>query len=329
MPSSSRRRAVGLAFVVMAMAANASSADAQQQAKGFAVERLYPSAPTGGWFVMDDLDIEGALGGAMALTLGYAHNPLRVPNGSQPLAVVSDEAIADFAFALTYSRWRFYLNLDVPLVITGHSGTIGDHAFTSPSVDLASTPDRLLDPRIGVDVRIFGAAKARFRLGAGAQLFVPNGDRADYYTDDTFRGMVRLLFAGDVGLFSYAGQLGVHIRPLDDSATPGSPKGSELLFGVAAGVRLPVAARRSLAVVVGPELFLATAFRSFFGTNGTALECLLSGRLEGTRDDRLQWRLKLGVGAGLTERFSVPEIRVIAGIEVFNHNRRPSLTSTR
>src|ERR1700722_8370307 len=51
-------------------------ADAQQQPSGFAVERLYQSAPGGGWFVMDDLDMTGRLGGAVSLTSGYARNPL-------------------------------------------------------------------------------------------------------------------------------------------------------------------------------------------------------------------------------------------------------------
>src|SRR3984957_8484784 len=53
-----------------------SLADAQQQPSGFAVERLYQSAPGGGWFVMDDLDMTGRLGGAVSLTSGYARNPL-------------------------------------------------------------------------------------------------------------------------------------------------------------------------------------------------------------------------------------------------------------
>jgi hypothetical protein len=39
-----------------------SLAGAQQQTAGFALERLYQSAPGGGWFVMDDLDISGRLG---------------------------------------------------------------------------------------------------------------------------------------------------------------------------------------------------------------------------------------------------------------------------
>jgi hypothetical protein len=318
MRSSSR-----LAVVVLALTAHASRAQAERPYPGFAVERLYPSAPGGGWWVMDALDMGGGLGGVLALSAGYASNPLRVTDGTLRLAPVSDQAFTDFGFALTYRRWRFYLNVDVPLFIQGESGTVGGYSITAPVVDLASRPDTVSDPRVGVDVRLVGGPKSRFRFGAGAQLLVPNGNRADFITDGTFRGMVRALFAGDVGRFAWAGHVGVHIRVLDDSPAPGSPHGSELLFGVAGGVKLPVGHGTRLVAIIGPEIFGATAFQSFFGANGTALEALVSARLEGTAEDRLQLRVKLGAGGGLHQRFGAPEWRLVFGVEVFNHNRRP------
>jgi hypothetical protein len=131
--------------------------------------------------------------------------------------------------------------------------------------------------------------------------------------------MGRVLFAGDVGSFTYAGQLGVHIRPRDDAPAPG-PQGSELLFGVAAGARIAVPGLQNTSVIVGPEVYGASAFRSFLGTDGTALEALLSGRVEGTADDGRQYRLKLGVGAGLNPHFGEPEWRFVIGIELFDHS---------
>jgi hypothetical protein len=90
-----------------------SLAGAQQQAAGFALERLYQSAPGGGWFVMDDLDISGRLGGVVSLTSGYARNPLVItgPDGKQKLAVVSEEAFLDIGAAITYDRLRGYNQL--------------------------------------------------------------------------------------------------------------------------------------------------------------------------------------------------------------------------
>jgi hypothetical protein len=306
-------------------------ASAQQQPQGFAVERLYPSAPGGGWFVMDDLSMRGELGGAMALTTGYAHDPLRIAttDGSQRLTVVSDEAFANLGFAATYDRWRLYLDFTMPLLVQGNGGTVGAYQFAapavpgygSPGVTLSSGPDILTDVRLGIDARLLGDAKGPFRLGAGAQLYIPsaNEDPSEYLTDGIVHAMGRVLFAGDVGALTYAGQLGVHLRPRDDWPTPGAPQGSELLFGAAGGARVPIFGPGSTALVIGPEVFGASAFRSFLGTSGTALEGLLTTRVEGTADDGAQVRVKLGAGAGLDARFGAPEWRVVFGIELFDH----------
>ena len=301
--------------VMLVVAGHTSIASAQPQ--GFAVERLYPSAPGGGWLVMDNLDIPDGLGGDLSFTLGYANNPLRLSDGTTRLAIVSDEVFADVGAALTYDGWRFYLNFDSPVVIRGQSGMIAGNAFTRPSLYLGSNPDEISDFRVGTDMRILGEPGSPFRLGASAQLFVPFGNRNDYDTDGTFRAMLRALVAGDRGLLTYAAQLGVHIRPLDDSPTPGSPEGSEFLFGAAAGVKLPV---RCWTAVIGPEVFGATAFRSFFGSDGTAIEGLLSSRLEGPIDEKRSIRIRLGLGGGIHQQFGAAEWRMILGVEIYNRS---------
>lgn len=321
MPSSRQRRVIlASAVVLFAWTCCASQAHAQQSAQGFGVERFYPSAPGGGWFVMDALDMHGGLGGTMGLTVGYARNPLRLLDGARTLDVVSHQLFAGIGLAVTYDRWRWYLNLDAPFFVHGDSGTIGGYAFSGPSVDVASHPDTLSDARIGMDVRIAGGPGSRFRLGAGAQIFVPFGDRADYVTDGTLRAMVRVLVAGDLGIFTYAAHVGVHVRTLDEAPVPGSPQGSEMLFGVAAGARIPVGRTGRFAVVVGPEVYGATAFRSFFGFTGTDLEGLLSARIEGTRPTGMQLRVKLAGGFGVLQGFGAPDWRVVIGIEAFDHN---------
>jgi hypothetical protein len=92
-------------------------AEAQQQPSGFALDRFYQSAPGGGWFVMDDLDISGRLGGAVSASSGYERNPLVItgPDGKQKLAVVSQEAFLDIGGSVTHDRFRGYVNFPVPL----------------------------------------------------------------------------------------------------------------------------------------------------------------------------------------------------------------------
>jgi hypothetical protein len=292
-------------------------AAAQQQAAGFAVERLYQSAPGGGWFVMDDLNISGGLGGAVALTAGYARNPLVITgrDGKQKLAVVREEAFFDIGGAVTYNRFRGYINFPTPLVVSGTSGTLGPYQFTAPSVDLGTNPDSISDPRIGVDVRLAGMPGSRLRLGAGAQLIFPSGARADYVSDARYRAMFRFLAAGDSGRFRYSGQLGVHVRPLNDAPVPGSPNGSEFLYGISSGRSFN--GPTGWVVVAGPEIFGQTAFHSFFsGQTGT--EALLTGRLEQTGAGR-KMRIKLGVGHALDQSFGAAQWRVVFGLELFGH----------
>ena len=294
-----------------------SLAQAQQQPAGFAVERFYPSAPGAGWFVMDDLDISGRLGGAISITSGYARNPLVItdPDSKQKLAVVSQEAFVDIGGAVTYNRFRAYIDFPMPLSVTGTSGTLGSYQFTAPSVSLGTTPDTISDFRIGVDTRLLGEPGSRLRLGAGAQVIFPSGDRADYVTDARYRAMFRFLAAGDAGPYTYAGQLGVHVRPLNDAPVPGSPNGSEFLYGISGGRRF--AGPTGWRFVAGPEIYGETAFHQFFsGETGT--EALLTGRLEQTGEER-NLRIKLGVGHALVQNFGAAQWRVVFGVELFGH----------
>jgi hypothetical protein len=307
-----------IAVLPMALAMStvwSTRAEAQQQPQGFAVERFYPSAAGGGWFVMDDLNIDGGFGGAVALTTGYARKPLEItsPGGTGHLSLVSDEAFVDVSVAATYHRYRVYLDFPMPLLVTGTSGTLGPYQLSAPAVDLGTNPDSISDARVGFDMRLLGKPGSVLRVGVGAQLVIPSGTRSDYVTDGTSRGMVRFLAAGDLGRFSYAGQVGLHIRPVDDSPAPGSPLGNELLFGLSAGRRFSVGT--GWAVVIGPEVYGETAFRSVFG-GATGVEGLLTGRLEGPGEGR-RVRLKLGVGRGLDPHFGAPEWRIVFGAELF------------
>jgi hypothetical protein len=304
------------------------TAHAQQPAKGFDLERLYTSAPGAGWFVMDTLDMDGGLGGAVDLVASYARNPLRVTNGARELDVVSDEAFMQIGAAATYHRFRLYVTFDTPIAVEGNGGSADGYTFTATSVDLASAPDAVSNGRLGFDARILGGATDTFRMGLGAQLLIPGGApgalQSNYLSDGpptqafgAYSAMLRALFAGDIGAFTYAGHLGVNLLALDESPQPGSPEGSEALFGVAGGARFALCGSCAKDVVVGPEIFGETALRSFLGTETTGVEALFTSRLEGTSTGKPQLRLKLGAGGGLDPHFGTPEARFVFGIELF------------
>ena len=312
-----------VAVVALLVTEGCAAADpAPLPAYGFGVERLYTSAPGAGWFVMDALDMHGALGGVIAITGSYANEPLRIADGTQRVPVVSSDASALLAAAVTYHRFRLSFTLDRLFVVTGRSATVGGYRYTAPAVDPGTSPDGFADSRVGLEARITGDATSAFRLGVGAQLFIPSGDRDDYFTDATWRGMGRLLFAGDLGRFTYAGQLGVHIRTVNDEPAPGSPRGSELLYGVAGGVKLPLAPVSEV-LIVGPELFGESALRDFAGRQTTDLEGLLSARLEPVHpsSETARLRFKLGVGAGLDAHFGAAQWRAVASVEMFDFGK--------
>lgn len=329
-----RRASVALA-ALLAVGVSPTSARAQQP-QGFAVERFYPAAPGAGWMVMDDLKLQGKLGGALSLSTGYSHDPLRVSSadGSQHLNLVEHQAFFAFGVAVTYDRFRMWADFSSPMVVRGNAGTIDGYQFTPGQnpltqhncgqqlrvcADLGWNPDSVSDPRFGFDARIYGDPKGPFRVGVSTQILAPMGVRSDYLTDGTFRAIDRVLFAGNIGGFMYAGQLGAHLRLLHDAPVPGSPNGSEMLFGFAAGPRIPISPKS--AFVIGPEVFGETAFRSFFASKYTGLEALLTGRYEGTEETGSQLRLKLGAGGGIHPQFGAPEWRVVFSVEMFGRVR--------
>lgn len=317
MRSSSRTTTAVVVAAVVALGCAPAPARAQPAATPFDTERLFPSAPGAGWTAMDDLNLHGGLGGVLSLSIGYERNPLRVGQGENKLAVVSDRAAFAVGAAFSYARFRVYLDFTSPFVIAGQGGTALDLSYAPPSVSPGNFPDVVNDVRVGVDVRILGRPGGWFRLGAGGQLFIPSGNSPDYTTDGTFRGMVRLLLAGDARWFTWASQLGVHLRPLDLGDGAAGPRGSELLYGVAAGAKVPLDSANAWRLVVGPELFGASALRSFGASNGTTVEGLLTVRFEGTRDDAVQARFRLGAGAGLDQALGGADWRVLMGVELF------------
>ena len=307
------------AAAVLAVALCTLRAGAQPMAQGFAVERYYPAPPGAAWLVMDDLKLDGKLGAGLTVTSGYANRPYSVASadGTAKLDVVSHQAFVDVGMAVFYDRYRLSLNIADPLDTAGTSGTIAGYRFAAPAVDPGKYPDKVTDFRVGLDARLFGGLQDPLRFGLSAQLWVPSGERSLYGTDGTPRAMFRALFAGELGMLAYAGHLGVHVRPLDESPTPGTPRGSELLFGVAAGSQFTVSS--ASAVVVGPEFWGATAIGDIFGQYTSSVEALLGARFERTDADGSQTLVKLGFGEGIHAQLGAPAWRAVLALEL--HDR--------
>jgi len=327
MRNSRRAHILQVAALVAVLAVSTGSA-AQVIAEGYTVERLNPGAPGNTWVMMDELKLEGPLGGAVSLVTSYARHPLRVsaPASAQSLSVISDQAFVNVGMALLYDRYRLTLNIPGPLYAGGQSGNLANTQFTAPSLDIGKVPDKVTDFTFGIDTRLWGTNLTPLRMGASAQLFVPSGEKANYGTDGTFRSVVRAQIAGNWGMFNHAAFVGAHLRPRDDSAKLGSPslagpRGSELIVGLALAPQMALSRDGKTSLGVGPELFAETAFKAAFSKYTTALEALLSSHLSYLDEHGSQVRFKVGAGRGLNAQFGAPTWRMVLGLEISDRIR--------
>ncbi len=279
-------------------------ASAQPTATGFALDQFSPSERGSEWFAEDSLDLRGDPGAAIGIVGELGIRPLVIynPDGSTQSIPVHQQLVLHPGASVTlFGRLR--LGLDVPVAVYqgGTSGSIDGVSY--PAV----TSGGVGDLRIGADVRLFGTYGDPFTLAAGAQLFVPSGNSAEYLGDNSFHAVLpRVLVAGQIGWFEYAAHLGFHYRGLDTTIA-GASVGSDVLFGVSGGVRA-----LDGKLVVGPELYGSTGVTgSVFAAQTTPVELLLGGHyLIGS-----SVRVGAGVAPGLTRAYGEPAVRYLASVE--------------
>ncbi|HEX3769988.1 MAG TPA: OmpA family protein [Polyangiaceae bacterium] len=155
---------------------------------------------------------------------------------------------------------------------------------------------------------MLGSYGDAFTLAFGAQVFIPSGAQDQDLGDGSVRLIPHFLLAGDLGPIAYAAHVGFEYRALDE-AFAGTSLGSEVVFGVAAG--LHVADRK---LMIGPELYGSTVVTNgdaAFARKTTPLELMLGGHyLIGSAV-----RIGAGVAPGLTRGFGEPAVRYVADLE--------------
>jgi hypothetical protein len=290
-----------LAAVLVGLAA---ARDARaQQAAGFAVDRFEPAAPGSRFLSLESLDYEGHLRPAAGLVSAWAWKPLVVYDGQsqQVSALVQQELVEHVQGAIVlWDRARADLDLPVPLAHTGTSTVVGGQSYAAPDGGAVG------DLRLGASVRLYSRRDGAFVGALGAQLFLPTGDTKAFSSDGGVRFWPQLLAAGRRDRLTWAGRLGVHIRPQHACNCDLSP-GSELTAG--AGGAWQFVPRFS----AGAELYLASAIAGgpFASRAGTALEMMLAAHAVVAP----RWNVSLGVAPGLTDGAGTPVARVVAGVQ--------------
>lgn len=129
-----------------------------------------------------------------------------------------------------------------------------------------------------------GAPGAALRIAVGLQLTTPSGQRTHYMSDAAFAGEPRVVIAGSLGVFEYAGAASAFLRR--ETSFAGLRFGSELRYSGALGLRL-----LDGTLVIGPELFGATSLTDE-DAMGTPLELQFGVHYAATE------HLRLGAAGG-------------------------------
>jgi OOP family OmpA-OmpF porin len=260
-----RKRVLFTAFVgAFALVSRGANAEA---GRGFALDRFEPRERGSEWLTLDSLDLRGHRRISAGATTGYAYAPLVVydsRSGERVTSLIGHQLMLYPGASMVWKQQlRFGVSVPVAILQSGDDVVLGRDSYVAPSSALG-------DMRVSTDARLYGVHGDAFRAAFGAALFLPTGSRAQYTSDGTVRVLPRATVAGDIGKFAYSARVGLHYRPLSETLA-GATLGTELTFGVAAGVRLIQGK-----LLVGPEVYGSTSVKpaAFFERASTPIEAL-------------------------------------------------------
>jgi outer membrane protein OmpA-like peptidoglycan-associated protein len=288
-----------------------SSAWGAPTAVGFALNRYQPAEVGSDWFESESLDLRGGVRPALGLVADFSYRPLVIldSDGDEVTPVVDNQFFYHLGASLILQR-RLRLSASLPLLLHSQGGAGSLPVEGLGNATLSSRDGAGVgDARFSADLRLAGEYEGAFTLAVGARVFAPLGQEDQFAGDGQARFAGRLLWAGQPGFVSYAGQVGVvgHTER-DDFA--GVPFGTDLTFGAALGLRL-----LDGSVTLGPEVYGSTVIsdsgEGFMKRASTPLEMLLGGKLHVGKAIRLGG----AAGSGLTQGIGSPRLRVLASVE--------------
>jgi outer membrane protein OmpA-like peptidoglycan-associated protein len=282
------------------------SRSAAAQSAGFSLDRFQPAERGSDWFAADSLDLRGSGRLLLGATGDWGYKPLVLydtPTGDAQHALIQNQFFVHLgADVLIANRLRLGVNVPVALYQNGQDATIGTTTFHS------SNATTLGDLRLAADLRLIGEYRGPIEFAVGLAAYLPTGSQDAFTGDGKVRLAPRLMVAGEVGAFVYAGQLGFLYRA-NNAGFDGAATGSEAFVTAAAGLR--VADQR---LVLGPELYGSTNVTSsdaFFARRTSPFEVLFGAHYMATRDVRIG----AGIGPGLTRGLGAPEFRGLLSLE--------------
>jgi OmpA-OmpF porin, OOP family len=298
-----RHIGIRLVLALVSCLLSLTTARAQTDVSGFALDRFEPSERGSEWFALDTLDLRGHGRLAIGLVADYAHKPLVLydRDGDELGAVVEHQLFLHAgASVVLWERLRLSFNLPFSPLVVGDTRIAGVERYT---VDEGVA---LGDVRLSADVRLFGRHRGPITGALGVAVWFPSGSRDAFAGDEKVRVSPRFSLAGDISLFSYAARVDFRYRGRN-GVFSGEEIGSELGFGAAAGLRVA-----NGALLIGPEVYGTTVIEGgAFRERGTPLEGVFGVHYLIAN----QVRIGAGAGAGFTRGFGAPAVRALASVE--------------
>lgn len=239
---------------------------------------------------------------SVALALHHGSDSLVLEGAGtngEDAAAVSNQLFASLHGALGIGP-RFQVSISVPIALAqgGDRPTVDGIRLEEPG-DL-----KLADPSVGLAYWLVGSEGGVFDLGVSLSANAPIGSQDDFDSDAGFRGQGKLLASLNVGPITISVAGGARLRP-ERTFTPEVEVGTELVFDAGLYYRifpeLVLAAEASGSTALGES-------RTFDG-DFTPVEALggLRYRLESVS-------FALGIGGGITDAFSAPDLRGVASL---------------
>lgn len=239
------------------------SASAQSVFEGFAVQKFEPSERGSDWFGNESLDLRGKIRPAVGLVADYSYRSLLIfeDDGDVRGSIVRNQVMLHPSASLVlFDRLRLAVNVPIQAAVDGNSAGVRREALDGPGVIATrfAAPQNagaIGDVRVGADVRLLGKYGEAFTLAGGVQLWIPTGSTSQYVSDGYARIKPRMMVAGDIGMFTYAGSVGVNIRTRGTERLGPAGIGQELNLTAALGAKV-----LDKALTVGPEMWMSSVF---------------------------------------------------------------------
>lgn len=278
------------------------------RAQGYLLDRFDPSERGSEWFAADSLDLRGKVRVAAGFAGAFAYRPLVVESGGATTTAIVEQSWVVHTGASLVLLDQVRLGFDLPLYAyqTGTTAVVATDFVKAPTDAQAFG-----DVRFGATLRLFGTHGGAVTGAFSGLFYLPTGSPASYTGDGMVRGGGNVAVAGDVGTFTYAANLGLHIRPeLSGPAAEGL--GVEVRYGAAAGLRV-----LDGHLVLGPEIFGAVVVSNAANevtARSTPLEGVMGAHVTLGRA-WTRFRIGAGAGAGLTRGLGTPRARAFLDFE--------------